>query len=85
MNITVKRLPSGYYRIQGDGPCEFSQPPHWPCDEQTLREHAFQEASETFIAYAMSRSNEDRQCQAEEAADNRREERRMNHALGEDL
>ncbi|MGH2878982.1 MAG: hypothetical protein ACRDK4_05160 [Solirubrobacteraceae bacterium] len=47
--ITVKRLESGYYQVRGRGPCNFAQPPRWPCDEETLRAHAFPEASEAFI------------------------------------
>lgn len=47
--ITVQRLPSGYFHLRGQGPCNWAQPPSWPCDEDTLREHAFPEASEDFI------------------------------------
>ena len=50
--ITVKQLDSGYWHVRGDGPCEWSQPPHFPCDEKTLREHAFPEASDKFIREA---------------------------------
>ena len=77
MEITVQRLASGYYRVQGNGCCEWAQPPRWPCDEATLRDYACPEASETFIACAIERAAEDRQCQADEAAENRREEKRM--------
>ena len=77
MEITVKRFPNGYYYIGGEDVCDWSQPPRWPCDEATLRDYACSEASETFIAYAMERASEDRQCQADEAAENRREEKRM--------
>lgn len=51
--ITAKRLDSGYWLIRGDGPCEWAQPPHWPCAEETLRRHAFPEASERFIQAAL--------------------------------
>lgn len=51
--MRIDRLSSGYWRIQGDGPCEWAQPPFWPCDEATLREHAFPEASERFICECM--------------------------------
>ena len=48
--ITVKRLHgSHYYHVRGTGPCNWAQPPCWPCDERTLRRHAFPEASEEFI------------------------------------
>ena len=49
--ITVKRLHTagGYYHIRGVGPCNWAQPPCWPCDERTLRRHAFPEASEEFV------------------------------------
>lgn len=53
MNLVIKQLSSGYWHIRGNGPCEWAQPPQWPCDEQTLREHAFQEASESFIRAAL--------------------------------
>ena len=77
MEITVKSFRTGYYHISGEGVCDWSQPPRWPCDEATLRYYACPEASETFIACAMERAAEDRQCQADEAAENRREEKRM--------
>lgn len=51
--ITARRLDSGYWLISGRGPCEWSQPPSWPCDEATLREHAFPQASDQFIREAM--------------------------------
>lgn len=47
--INAKRLESGYWHIRGRGPCEWAQPPCWPCDEKTLREYAFPQASERFI------------------------------------
>ncbi len=37
--ITVRKLESGYYMVEGDGPCEWAQPPSWPCDETTLLAH----------------------------------------------
>ena len=52
-NIAVQRLSSGYWHIRGEGPCNFAQPPHWPCDEETLRAHTFHEASEGFIQAAI--------------------------------
>ena len=54
MKITVKRLPSGYWHIRGLGPCNWAQPPSWPCSEEMLREHTFQQASEEFIRSSMS-------------------------------
>lgn len=51
--VTVTRLESGYYHVRGDGPCNWAQPPFWPCDEKTLREYAFPEAGEAFIREAM--------------------------------
>ena len=47
--LTMRRLSSGYWHIRGIGPCNWSQPPVWPCDEATLREHAFPQASDEFI------------------------------------
>lgn len=52
--IRITELDTGYWRISGNGPCEWAQPPHWPCDEQTLRDSAFPEASEKFITEAMT-------------------------------
>jgi len=51
--IIVKRLGSGYWHIRGFGPCNWAQPPVWPCDEKTLRQFSFQEAGEGFIRDAM--------------------------------
>lgn len=47
--LSVKRLESGYYLIRGNGPCNFTQPPEWPCSEFVIRDHAHPEASEEFI------------------------------------
>ena len=33
MEITVKRFPTGYYHISGEGVCDWSQPPRWPCGD----------------------------------------------------
>jgi hypothetical protein len=51
--ITVRRLDSGYYHICGRGPCNWAQPPEWPCSEEVLRKHAFPEASDEFIRAAL--------------------------------
>lgn len=47
--LTIKQLPSGYVHLRSLGPCNWAQPPHWPCSEEVLREHAFGEACEDFI------------------------------------
>lgn len=52
--IKVKKLSSGYYYIQGSGPCNWIQPSHWPCSEEEIRQSAFPQASETFIRECMS-------------------------------
>lgn len=52
MLIEVKQLPSGWWHVRGRGPCNWSQPMHWPCDEETLRRCAHPEASEEFIREA---------------------------------
>jgi hypothetical protein len=52
--LKVTRLSSGYWHIRGQGPCNWAQPPHWPCDEEMLRSHAFSEASEEFIRAAVT-------------------------------
>jgi hypothetical protein len=46
--ITLKRLPSGYWHIRGSGPCEWAQPPFWPCNRRVLEASFFPEASERF-------------------------------------
>lgn len=60
MDIQVKRLDSGYYHISGKG--HFSQPPHWPCSEEILREYAFygeadKAFAEDFIKAAIGAAN----------------------------
>ena len=52
--LTVKRLETGWYHVRGYGPCEWAQPPYWPCSEEMLREYAFAHASETFIRNALT-------------------------------
>ena len=56
--ISVKRLESGWYHVRGRGPCEWAQPPTWPCSEETLREHAFPQASDEFIAEACRKAGD---------------------------
>lgn len=53
MNIEADRLENGYYHIRGEGPCNWAQPPEWPCSEEMLRAHAFPEACEEFIRAAL--------------------------------
>lgn len=50
--IRVRQLESGYWYVRGKGVCNFSQPPHWPCDAEVLRQHAHPEASDEFIRQA---------------------------------
>ena len=54
-HLSVKRLSSGYYFVRGDGICNWAQPPHWPCDQKTLRAHAFHEAAEEFLRAVIER------------------------------
>jgi len=56
MTLTVRQLPSGYWHIRGTGPCNWAQPPMWPCDGATLRAHAHPEAGETFLRAAEDRA-----------------------------
>lgn len=51
--ITLTQLSSGYVLVRGRGPCNFTQVPHWPANEDTIRQHAFPEASEEFIRAAL--------------------------------
>ncbi len=49
MEVTWKKLDSGYYRIQGEGPCNWAQvPPDWRYWDG-LEEHAFPEACKDFF------------------------------------
>lgn len=68
MSITVERLPSGYWHIRGVGPCNWAQPPLWPCSEAMLREHAFPEACEEFLMAALITGAEPRLPSAEARA-----------------
>lgn len=52
--IHVRQLPSGYWHVRGHGPCNWAQPPTWPCSEEELRAHAFPEAGDRFFADAMT-------------------------------
>ena len=45
MTIHIQTLPTGYYRAQGHGPCEWAQ---WPAGEPLREEHFFPEASRSF-------------------------------------
>lgn len=56
--ISIKRLSSGYWLVRGHGPCNYSQPPHWPTDAETLRRHAHPEAGPQFLAEAARKSKE---------------------------
>jgi hypothetical protein len=46
--ITIKRLDAAYL-IRGSGPCNWAQVGWWPCDDETLREGCFPEASDAFV------------------------------------
>ena len=54
---TIRRLSSGWYHIHGDGCCEWAQVPYWPASEEVIREHAFPEASETFLRAVIALSS----------------------------
>ena len=58
--VEVSRLANGWWHVRGHGPCNWAQPPEWPCDETTLRRHAFPEASEPFIRAALALSESER-------------------------
>lgn len=47
--MKARELSSGYWHLRGTGPCNWAQPPTWPCDEITLRAYAFAQANEAFI------------------------------------
>ena len=52
-DVTVRRLPSGYWHVRGRGPCSYAQPTTWPCSEAELRASAHPEAGEGFIRAAI--------------------------------
>lgn len=47
--MRAKELGTGYWHIRGQGPCDWTQPPYWPCSEEMIREHAFCQAGEMFL------------------------------------
>lgn len=51
--IKIIRLPGGWWHVRGRGPCNWAQPPEWPCSEAMLRAHAFPEAGEAFLREAI--------------------------------
>jgi hypothetical protein len=51
--VSVRRLESGFYHVRGVGPCNWAQPPAWPCSEDMLRQSAHPEAGEGFIRAAL--------------------------------
>lgn len=60
--IVIARLPSGYWHVRLNRQ-QWSQPPHWPCDEETLRAHAFDNdghgCSDEFVRLAMETARHD--------------------------
>jgi len=56
MEIIIKRLPSGYYHIRGEGPCNWAQVQTLPCSEKDLRAGSFQ-VNDDFISSAMDEIN----------------------------
>lgn len=46
--LTFTTLSSGYVHIRGQGPCNWAQPPRWPCSEDELESAFFGEAGERF-------------------------------------
>ena len=56
MKIIIKRLPSGYYHIRGEGPCNWAQVQTLPCSEEELIACSFQ-VSADFINSAMEAIN----------------------------
>ena len=46
--VLIKRLDSGYTRIQGAGICNWWQGPVWPCDPGGLERGFFPEAGPAF-------------------------------------
>jgi len=51
--IEVTQLSSVYWHVRGLGPCNWSQPQMWPCDEATLRDACHPGASDEFVREAL--------------------------------
>ena len=52
MKITIEKLPSGYYHIRGEGPCNWAQVENLPCSKDDLMAGNFQGGDE-FINHAL--------------------------------
>ena len=74
MALVIRRLDSGYYHVRGDGPCNWAQPPSWPCSEAVLRAHAFAEAGEAFLREACAAAERATVYEREDAEVRRRAE-----------
>ena len=48
MQIKIKRLPTGYFHIRGEGPGNWAQVKNWPCTEDELAAGNFQ-GNEDFL------------------------------------
>jgi hypothetical protein len=59
MTISIRCLASGYYRLEDQGSCDWSQVPSWPCSEEAIREGAFPGASEEFFQACVGRALKD--------------------------
>ena len=55
--VSIRRLSTGYWHIRGKGPCEWTQPPEWPCAEKLIRDSAFPQASEQFLRAVVRLAN----------------------------
>jgi hypothetical protein len=62
-DIIVKKLSTGHWRAQGNGPCEWAQ---WPIGRQPREEDCFPEASVQFRnqLLASQEPRDDRTCAA---------------------
>ena len=58
MYVAIKRLPTGWWHIRGEGPENWAQPPEWPCSEEMLREHVASGASERFIRAVLAQAED---------------------------
>ena len=56
MKIKIKRLPSGYYHIRGEGVCNWAQVERWPCTIEELEIGNFMRCEE-FIDSVMELSS----------------------------
>ncbi len=62
MRITVRKMSSGAYHIKGEGPCNWSTVPEWPCSRETIRQCGDLAACREFLDDAARAAEEARRA-----------------------